>query len=362
MQQPLIAFRTDAAVHIGLGHLRRCRSLAAELQRLGARTRFLMRRHDFDPFRVGGNFTPTWLPMIAVNPEARPAGLANAAWLCGDLLADAEAFCSCLDERVAAVVVDHYGIDAGWHEYVAQRLRCPVVAIDDLGDRALSVDLIVDHNDAADHGAKYRAANLRGCPVLGGPTFALLDRGFSSAPRNQANHPVRSIGIFMGGADAAGWSLTAHRALRELVCFDGAIEIATTSANPLLGALRALAAQEPSTRLLVDAHDLVEFFGRHELHIGAGGGATWERCCLGAPTLAVIAAPNQREVLLPLAGVGVLEVIDDNRADAATIARRTLELLDRPQYRKSMSKQAMTLVDGHGSTRVATRILNLCKP
>ena len=360
MKQPLIAFRVDAAVHMGLGHLRRCRSLAAELQRLGARTCFLMRRHGLDPGWMGGDFTPTWLPLVAANTGAYPACSTKVPWLLGDPLGDAEAFCSSIDEHVAAVVVDHYGIDARWHARVAQRLRCPVVAIDDLADRALAADLIVDHNESPDHASKYRAANLRGCPVLGGPAFALLDPGFSSAPRNLASDPVRSIGIFMGGADAAGWSLTAHRALRELVCFDGTIEIATTSANPLLNELCALAAREPSTHLLVDAHDLVAFFGRHELHIGAGGGATWERCCLGAPTLAVIAAPNQREVLLPLAGAGVLEVIDEHAADVATIARRTLELLERPQYRKSMAMRAMTLVDGHGSTRVASRILSLC--
>lgn len=48
--------------------------------------------------------------------------------------------------------------------------------------------------------------------------------------------------------------------------------------------------------------DLSAFFGRYDLQIGAGGGATWERCFVGAPTLAVAYADNHAPVLAPLTG------------------------------------------------------------
>ena len=60
------------------------------------------------------------------------------------------------------------------------------------------------------------------------------------------------------------------------------------------------------TTLTLDEPDLAAFFARHDLQIGAGGGATWERCCIGAPTIAIVVAANQSAVVPALDRLGAL--------------------------------------------------------
>jgi len=44
-----------------------------------------------------------------------------------------------------------------------------------------------------------------------------------------------------------------------------------------------------------------------DLAIGAGGATTWERCCLGLPSLVVSIAENQRPACEALAAAGVID-------------------------------------------------------
>ncbi len=340
-----ITFRADANSRLGLGHLRRCISLALALRRCGAEVQFVARHSDVDVRALVGAASLSVALLqadIGVDDDARAtAGLAKAS-------------------SADWVVVDHYSLDARWHEDVRARTDARVAVIDDLADRALAADLIVDQNFAPDHEAKYAAVNHRASPVLGGPDYAMLDPRFADAPRNPAADPVFSIGIFMGGADAPNLSERAWKGLREVAGFTGGIEIAATRANPHLRRLAALAAGDTATRLSVDAANLAAFFGRHELHIGAGGSATWERCCLGAPTLAVIAAENQRSVLLPLAQADVFMLVAQELPDAPAIGRATRALINSPAVRQRQSQRARALVDGHGCARIAQRISTLC--
>ncbi len=362
-QPPLVVFRADASPRIGTGHVRRCHALATALARQGAAVAFAAHAPagEAPDERLFAPFELLALPPAHEPAPGDPQAPPHAAWLPGGWRADAAQCIARLQGRaVAAVIVDHYAIDARWHEQVAQALGCRIVAIDDVADRALAADLIVDHNVAPDHSAKYSAVNRRGSPVLGGPAHAMLDPRFADAPRNPAADPVRSIGIFMGGADAPNLSERAWHGLRYVTGFTGAIEIAATRANPHLPRLSALAARDAATTLSVDAADLAAFFGRHELHVGAGGGATWERCCLGAPTLAVVAAENQRSVLLPLASDDVFTLVEPELPDASAIGHAARALIAGPAVRRRQSQRARALVDGHGCARIAERIATLC--
>jgi UDP-2,4-diacetamido-2,4,6-trideoxy-beta-L-altropyranose hydrolase len=362
-RQHAIALRADASPVSGIGHVMRCLSLAAALRDNGAHPYLVSRRLGVD---VGAIARKASIEVVELKSPAGKTStvdsVPHASWAGVDWRCDVSDTAQALAERrCSLVVVDHYAFDERWHRALSQEIGVRIAAIDDLADRLLAVDLIVDHNVALDHDAKYQGVNLHDCEVLGGPRYALLGPQFASAPRNPAAHPVRSIGVFMGGADAAGWSPKIVKALREGAGFSGGIEIATTVSNQRLAELQVIASSIPDTQLLLDARDLVQFFGRHELHIGAGGGATWERCCLGAPTLAIVAATNQREVLQPLAGKGVIEMLDDALITGEAVARRAVELMEQPLKRTSMSARSQELVDGRGATRVAQKLIALCE-
>ncbi len=359
---PLIVIRADASSLIGSGHVRRCQSLAEALLDQGVAVLFVVRAGmGGEALFDGRTFDTGFLPPRNAPATVQHDDPAHARWLGTSWKNDATDTLEILSERqVAAVVVDHYALDARWHEQVSAGLCCPIVAIDDLADRPLAAALIVDHNHAESHASKYAVANLRASPILGGPRFALLGQRFQSAPRNPAASEVRSIGIFMGGIDRENYSERVMRSLRDAADFNGALEIVSTRSNPNLTGLLRLAELDGRCSVSLDLPDLADFFGRHELHIGAGGGATWERCCLGAPSLAIIVADNQRLVLDPLARLDVLAVTEMPSPDEAAIGAGARALIDSPALRRRLSHNAKELVDGRGCARVAREITSLC--
>lgn len=341
------AFRADASAGLGLGHLKRCMALAHALRNRGAGVHFFLRESDLNGAELvaAQGLSATTLAPIAAQGEA----------------ADAAAFVRAVRASPAAqadvVVVDHYGLGARWQRAVRGAFDPRLVAIDDLADRAHDVDVLVDHNLC--EATKYAGHIGPKTKTLTGPRYALLGPSYAQTPHNEAASQVRSIGICMGGADAANLNLAALAACRDVAGFSGDIEIATTSANPHLAGLRERLLTDPRTRLNLDAPDLAAFFARHELHLGAGGGSTWERCCMGAPTLAVIAAANQLPVLLPLRERGVLDMVTDVPPDAEAIALALQPLLDDASRRAALGRSARKLVDGLGAERVADQLFLL---
>jgi UDP-2,4-diacetamido-2,4,6-trideoxy-beta-L-altropyranose hydrolase len=322
-------------------------ALADALVAHGAEVRVVTRRHDIDPSPWFDRRPKVVLVPLVVPEEATGQG------------ADAMATCASLQAwQPNWVVVDDYGLDAVWHRSVQERLGCRIAAIDDLADRPLEVDLLVDHNLRSDARALYgKVLRRTGTRVLTGPRYALIGATYSDALRwREPERP--SVGIFMGGTDPDGASLRVLESLRREGRFSGDVEIVTTSANPGLAQLRSVIAGDGRCRLSVDLPDLAGFFSRHTIQVGAGGGATWERCCIGAPTLAVVVADNQRVVVSTLAAGDVVATVDDVSSSPGPIGQAAARLLADPERRSRMSQAAQQIVDGLGATRVALSILS----
>lgn len=354
----LVAFRVDASPAIGLGHVKRCLSLAHALAATGARVVFVARDLGVD---VRGMVATAGFDILVL---PRPTGsmpssqVPHGHWAEVDAALDVRQTVAALaDRRCDWLVVDHYAFDADWHRQVADATGARLAVIDDVADRPLHADVLIDHNHCDDHRRKYGSRLATGTPILGGPRFALLGPAYGTAPRYDLHAEVRSIGIFMGGADAGGFSAVAWRACREVAGFDGPIEIVTTRESPRLGELQRTVAGDERTTLSLDLPSLHEFFSRHDLQIGAGGGATWERCCIGAPTAAAAVASNQRAVLEPLQGLGVLRVCEPTEA---AIGAECRSLIGQPELRRALCERAQRLVDGQGAARVATFLIESC--
>jgi UDP-2,4-diacetamido-2,4,6-trideoxy-beta-L-altropyranose hydrolase len=354
-----VGVRADASVQIGTGHVRRCLELARELTRRGAEVTFVWRDLGFDAGAMiaeagfGSLRLPRPTEAFAAFPDLPP----HALWAQVSWRIDAQDTVAALaDFTPDVLIVDHYAFDHRWHGQVKTAVGCRMVALDDLGDRLLDVDLIVDHNYSDDHVAKHRISEAFQPTILGGPTYALL----SAAYRERADFVVRdrveSVGVFLGGSDPANHSEAAMSAVRRALGPELQIEIATTSANPNLDRLRLVADADPACALSTDLPNLAAFFRRHDLQVGAGGGATWERCCIGAPTVAIAFADNHRPVLKPLDDLGVLSFSSRGDEDTEALAADIAALAFDPARRRDMSAGAMRLVDGLGLVRVGDAI------
>jgi len=352
-----VAIRVDASAQIGTGHVRRSLSLAEAMRKLGAEIRFVTRSLGVDSVGMiasAGFERPTLLapPDSVFTPDPT---VPHSTWAEVSFERDAEGTCDALaDFAPNWVVLDSYAFDERWHRSVREKLGCQIAQIDDLADRKLACDLLIDHTYAPDHRAKYSDVLPRSARLLGGPRYGLLGSAYAEATRYTFQEQVRSVGIFMGGIDADDHSGGVLDALDQ-IGFDGAVEVIATSANPNLGALRERIARRPNTQLSVDLPDLAAFFARHDLQVGAGGGASWERCCIGVPTLLVVVAPNQMSVAPLLAETGIAAFAPEPAPDV--LVEHLEALIEDAPRRAGLAERSRELVDGLGATRAALGIL-----
>jgi UDP-2,4-diacetamido-2,4,6-trideoxy-beta-L-altropyranose hydrolase len=358
-----IALRTDASRRIGTGHLRRCLSLAQALHDEGAQVQFVCREHDeISGIADEGQEVVAWLPKppgyTPVEGDPAHADWAGCAWQ-----QDADETIAALrDWKPDWVLIDHYAFDARWHERVAAALACRIAVIDDLADRPLACAVLIDQNLHSDHAVKYAAQLRLPARILGGPRYALLAPRYRTAPRHRFQRHVKSIGIFMGGGDPDDFTSRVLVACRDVAHFTGPIELVSSSRNPNFARHQELAQRWPDTRVLHDEPDLTAFFARHDLQVGSGGVAAWERCVLRAPTLALQIAPNQRAVLPQLAIAGAIEWLAVDGATVQEIGDAVKELIVATRRRIAMVRAMRDLVDGMGCARVAAALSLAIEP
>lgn len=347
-----VALRTDASGRIGTGHFRRCQSLASALRALGAQTLFVSRPHDAISLATAQEETTAWLPTPAPGFQPAPGDPPHGAWAGVGWEQDvAETLEALGGRRIDWLVVDHYAFDARWHAAVAGATGARIAVIDDLADRPLAADLLVDHNLQPDAGDKYASLLPSAARRLLGPRYAMLAPAYATTPRYHFRRHVRSIGVFLSGGSAASLAPAALEACRSVAGFQGEVELVASASSPHLEALQDAAARWPPARVLTDLPDLRAFFARHDLQIGSGGGAAWERCCVGAPTVAIQIAENQGAVLPGLEQLGAL--VWARPAGREPLGRAVRDLLQAPRARLALTRAGRRLVDGLGAARVA---------
>src|SRR5262249_18223803 len=99
-----------------------------------------------------------------------------------------------------------------------------------------------------------------------------------------------------------------------------------------------------------------------DIAIGTPGTSSWERCCLGLPSILLVVADNQRDNAQALDRAGAARVVppDANALDA--IPRILQELSGRPEELARMSEQAARVWGGAGARRVGAAIDALLLP
>jgi RimJ/RimL family protein N-acetyltransferase len=103
--------------------------------------------------------------------------------------------------------------------------------------------------------------------------------------------------------------------------------------------------------------DMAELMAETDLALGAAGTTSWERCCLGLPTILVVAADNQENNAAGLAAAGAalnLGRVDDSLP--SRVREAVARLVADSEARREMSMAAAGLCDGLGAERTALAV------
>jgi len=355
-----IAFRTDASIQIGTGHVMRCLTLADALRERGAQCCFICREHDghlLDLIRQRGHEA---IPLPACNDNHQaPPNPAHAAWLGTDWATDAEQTGQALAQQcVDWLVVDHYALDSRWEQ--ALRPACHrLMVIDDLADRPHDCDLLLDQN-LGRRERDYAALLKPSTRMLIGPQYALLRpefaqwRQYSLARRAQPQ--LKNLLITMGGVDkdnATGQVLDVLKTCELPV--DLHITVVMGPCAPWLEQAQEQAAQMPRpTQVLTGVTNMAQLMANSDLAIGAAGGTTWERCALGLPSMVFVLAKNQEPGAMALQQAGAAIMVHDIREMDILLSEPAL--VSNPDFLRKMSKSAAALTTGTGVSRIVEKI------
>ena len=313
----------------------RCLALASELSARGCEVVFL----------TLGEST-TIAPALARSPYARvELSHADAALdgLCG--------------ERFDALVVDSYALGAQQERGYRDHANV-ILVIDDLADRRHDADLLLDttfgREPAAYEGLAPGAELLLGADyALQRPAFAALRA--QTLARRERQSDIHRVLVSFGLSDPAG--VTAP-AVRTLAATHPSIHIDVVIRQGSAGwiALQAEAATHARIALHDDPPELAELMSQADLAVGAGGVTSWERCCLGLPTIVARLAENQRDNITALTYVGAAIELP-NPLDMGTPLAEAFDRVSDPVVRLEMSRRASALSDGLGAGRVADALI-----
>lgn len=256
-------------------------------------------------------------------------------------------------------IIDHYQIGAAWHRE-ARRWSRALMAIDDLAATPLDVDLLMNQN-LGEREATYDGLLPETCVRLLGPRYALLRPQFRAAlgqyPRVRTN--VERVLIFLSGADEPDATSMAARAVERLGI---ASDVVVGAFYPHLDRLRAWARGARGVILHQNVADMAELMLAADLAIGAPSSASWERCCVGLPTLLVTLADNQIRAgeALVRAGAAVSAGWHSD-VNEARLAFCIAGLADDSDRLAAMSRAAAAITDGRGVERVSDALDELVR-
>lgn len=357
-----VAFRTDASLQIGIGHVMRCLSLADALTARGADCQFICRAHEgnlLDFIRSKGH-TAHPLPSGTALLQS-PAELTYVPWLGATQAEDAEACAPILAaQRPDWLIVDHYALDARWERALAPHYR-KLMVIDDLADRPHDCDLLLDQNlgrTAEDYGDLLRTHTT----TLIGPRYALLRPEFAQlraeSLARRANPQLKHLLITMGGVDKDNATGRVLDALNVCPLPLGLhITVVMGPHAPWLQQVQTQAAQmSRPTQVLVGVDDMARLMAGSDLAIGAAGGTAWERCCLGLPTLVLVLAENQQAGAAALQNAGAAIAMQSATEIQHVMQKRLLS--GDAALLQQLSLAAAQVTDGNGVSQIIERLMS----
>lgn len=359
-----VIFRTDASVAMGSGHAMRCLTLAGALREKGADVVFVCRElgGNLCAFMEEKGFGVRRLSLPTGPQGAAPQKGLYARWLGVDVETDAAETMAVIEKEGGArwLVVDSYALDKRW-ETRMRPLVSGIMAIDDLANREHDCDMLLDQNLYEGMDARYNGKVPVHCKKLLGPGFALLRPEFVSVVKNlrRGQGPVKRILVFYGGADPTDETSKALRAIQSLNMPQVAVDVVVGMANPNREEVEKYCHAMPNAAFYSQTDAMAELMARADIALGAGGSATWERCCMGLPSVVTVIAENQIEAVGCLEHRGVILNLGWHEAvkedDIAGALRR---LMNDAAQRKEMAQRCMALVDGMGAQRVAGLLMD----
>ena len=362
-----IVFRCDASLQIGTGHVMRCLTLADALTEQGAECHFICREHTGHLLEViaqHGHKVYS-LPVESgsqLQEQQDGSELAHADWLGTTQKKDAE-LCNDFLEALQPdwLIVDHYALDIDWEKRLRPYCK-KLMVIDDLADRYHDCDILLDQTFGRNI-SDYIQWVPKDCQLLCGARYALLRpefaewRDFSLKRREKGQ--LENVLINLGGVDKDNITTKVLKGMRDSDLPDCCkITVIMGSTAPRIDHVKEQAAlMQWSTEVKTGVRNMAELMANSDVAIGAAGSTSWERCCLGLPTIMVVLAENQKAIANNLEQANAAYIAHIDLPSSLSVKHKVNCLISSSSILTEMSQASANIINGLGTTLVLNEMV-----
>ena len=333
-----IVFRVDSSSQMGVGHLMRCLTLADELKKQNHNTTFICRE-------LKGNLIKLIEHRVLILPVDKDFQSDDLylSWLGATQEQDAKQTIQVIHDNADLLIVDSYALDEVWHKQLKPHAK-KIMVIDDLADREFDCDVLLNQNLASKQG-DYQGKVPSDCELLLGCEYALLRPEFAAfrkraLEKRKKTQEIKNILISMGGSDKKNIT---YNVLQQLN--DGFNIVVVLSSASLHREMIMDYVKGKNIEVIINADNMAELMLDADLAIGAGGSTSWERCCLGLPTLLFVTAENQKVIAENLERLGAVMIVRSLKDDLQMIVSNF-------DLWRTMSEKSQAICDGFGVKRI----------
>jgi UDP-2,4-diacetamido-2,4,6-trideoxy-beta-L-altropyranose hydrolase len=333
-----IVFRVDSSSQMGVGHLMRCLTLADELKKQNHNATFICRE-------LKGNLIKLIEHRVLILPVDKDFQSDDLylSWLGATQEQDAKQTIQVIHDNADLLIVDSYALDEVWHKQLKPHAK-KIMVIDDLADREFDCDVLLNQNLASKQG-DYQGKVPSDCELLLGCEYALLRPEFAAfrkraLEKRKKTQEIKNILISMGGSDKKNIT---YNVLQQLN--DGFNIVVVLSSASLHREMIMDYVKGKNIEVIINADNMAELMLDADLAIGAGGSTSWERCCLGLPTLLFVTAENQKVIAENLERLGAVMIVRSLKDDLQMIVSNF-------DLWRTMSEKSQAICDGFGVKRI----------
>ncbi len=349
-----IGIRADGSKNIGMGHIMRCLSLAKGFRDAGANVYFLS-RHEQGITKIRQNrFEVIEMPY---QKSGTPKGFSygDVSELKEDvqqIIAGIRAF------NLDVLIIDSYNVTKEFFLELKPHVK-KLCYIDDVNRFPYPVDILINGNITGTtlNYTKYSDDQI----MLLGLKYNLIRDEFKGLPERKINKDVREIMITTGGSDPFNLSLRLAEIILSDEEFKGVrLNIVVGSGFTDVDSLIGLCRNNKNVVLHENVSKMSEIMLRSDVAISAGGSTLYELCACGTPTLGMVIADNQIEIVDMLSAEGYITNLGWHSELSDRKVLDTLKLLCKDYDRRvSVSREMQKLVDGEGVRRVVEEIMKI---
>ena len=357
-----ILFRVDSSFDIGSGHVMRCLTIAKELRKVKNDITFICRKKNGDLIPL---IKKKGFKVIVINKKKDPSDKDKTSeniykkWLGVSENQDAiDSINQIKNDYFNWLIVDHYSLSIKW-ENLLRKYSNKLMVIDDLANREHDCDLLLDQNWFENSVDRYKELVPKKTKLILGPKYALLRSEFREMrvkPIIKSKESVKLF-VFFGGSDPLSLTSLTIKAINEFNKKELKAVIVIGKNNLEYKKIKKEAGLNKNIKLHIQVDNIASLMANSDFAIGSAGANTWERICLGLPSIIISFAENHKILLKDLIKNNYVNYIGDYKEITVNKIKTSITAEIKMNRDQEIS-ELYSLADGKGVFRVANKIMN----